>query len=122
VVAVLAFVEAAGVGWFAVRFLIDVLPLEDPWLMRAGYAFGLLACVVGAAVVLVIAGRAIGQLRPWSRSLLVVAQCMALAIGVPMAQGSDWVGWVIAAMGVVGLILLLHPATTAALVDADRAR
>jgi hypothetical protein len=45
----------------------------------------------------------------------VVAQIMALAIGVPMARAGDWVGWVIAATGVVGLVLLLHPATTAAL-------
>jgi len=121
-VAALALVEAAGVGLFAIRFLVDVLPLEDPWLMRAGYAFGLEVCVVGAAVVLVLAARAIGQLRPWSRSLLVVAQIMALAIGVPMAQASDWVGWVIAAMGAAGLVLLFHPATTAALLDAGRPR
>jgi hypothetical protein len=114
--------QAAGTGGFAVLFLLDVLPLRDPVLMRAGFALGVLVLVVGAGAVLVAAARALLQLRFWSRSLLVVAQIMALAIGVPMAQGGSWIGWVIAAMGPIGLLLLLHPATTAALEAADRRR
>ena len=113
--AVLALLEAVGASVFVVRFLLEVLPLEEPRLMQAGFALGVVALVGGAAVALVLAARALVALRYWPRSVLVVAQVMALAIGIPMAQAGDWVGWLIVAMGVVGLALLLHPATTAAL-------
>ena len=120
VAAVLALLQAVGSAAFAVRFLVEVLPLEEPRGLRAGYAFGVVAFVGGAAAVLVVAARALRRLRLWSRSLLVVAQLMALAVGIPMAQGDDWIGWPVAVTGVVGLVLLLHPTTTTALEQAER--
>lgn len=115
----LALTQAAGAAAFAVRFLVDVLPFEEPRLMRAGFAIGVVVLVAGAAAALVAAARALHRLRPWPRSLLVVAQIMALAIGVPMAQGGDRVGWAIGATALVGLVLLLHPTTTSALGHAE---
>lgn len=118
--AVVALLQAAGSAAFAARFIVEVLPLEEPRWERAGFALGLVTFVLGAAAVLVAAARGLRRMQFWSRSLLVVAQVMALAIGIPMAQGGDWVGWLVAATGAAGLGLLLHPATTAALERADR--
>lgn len=118
--AALALVQAAGAFAFAVLFLVDVVPLEEPRLTRAGFALGIETLVVGSAVMIGLAARALVRMRSWSRSFLVVAQIMALAIGVPMTQGGSWVGWLIAAIGLAGLVLLLHPATTAAVEHADR--
>jgi hypothetical protein len=115
----LGLAQAVGTAGFAVRFVADVVPLEEPLAVHGGYALGVVVFVVGAAAALALAARALLRLRPWARSLLVVAQVMALAIGAPMAQAGDWVGWLIAATGAAGFILLLHPATTAALERAD---
>jgi len=120
--AALVLVQAAGATGFAVLFLVDVLPLDEPRLMRAGFALGVVGLVLGSAAALVVAARALVQSRPWSRSFLVVAQIMALAIGVPMSQGESWVGWVVTATGLAGLGLLLHPATTGSLEPAQRGR
>ena len=111
--------QALGTVGFALLFVADVLPLEEPRAMRAGFAFGVVLSVVGAAAVLVVAARALLRGQAWSRSLLVVAQLMAIVIGAPMAQGGDWIGWLVVASGVGTLVLLLHPATTAAL-ELDR--
>lgn len=113
--AALALGQAVGTAAFAVLFLVDVVPFEEPRLMRAGFALGVVALVIGAAVWLTLAARALLRLRTWPRSLLVVAQIMALAIGVPMARGGELVGWVIVSTALAGLVLLLHPRTTAAL-------
>jgi hypothetical protein len=118
--AALAVIEAIGAVGFALRFLVDVLPFEDEALRRAAFAFGVEICVVGSAAVLLLAARALAQQRRWSRSLLLVAQVMGFAIGWPMIQGGDWVGWVLVAMAAVGVVLLLHPATTAALERDER--
>lgn len=114
-----AVIEAAGAGAFVVRYLVDVLPFEDPWLTHAGYALGVIALVTGAAAALVAAARALLRRRHWPRSLLVVAQLMAFAIGIPMVQADDWVGWPVVVLGALGLVLVLHPATTAA-IEGDR--
>lgn len=111
----LAWAEALGTAAYAVVFTLGVLPLRDPWLQRAGFAAGVVVLVLVGAAVLAAAARAIAGLRHWARSFLVVAQLMGLAVGVPMARAGDAVGVAVVVAAVVGLVLLLHPATTAAL-------
>lgn len=115
VAAAIAWAQAGGAAVYAVVFTVGVLPLRDPWLQRAGFAAGIVVLVLGGAAVLAAAAKAIARLRHWARSFLVVAQLMALAIGVPMAQAGGVVGVLLVVAAVVALVVLLHPATTAAL-------
>ena len=59
-----------------------------------------LVLVLAGTALLAVAARDLRRGAGWARSMLVVGQLMALAIGIPMAQGGSWVGWAIAASAV----------------------
>ena len=79
----LALTQAAGAAAFAVRFLADVLPFEEPRLMRAGFAIGVVVLVAGAAGPgpwLPLSG-ATSVSRPWDLLLDHEATARAAAAG-----------------------------------------
>ena len=72
------------------------------------------------------AGRALLQLKRWGRSPAVLMDTLCLAVAYVALRGKGGgdvpVGVAAAVFGVVGIVLLLHPRTTAALWPAAGAR
>jgi len=79
----------------------------------------LLFLVFGVGLILV--GRGWWQVRRWARAPFVLAQLIALVVGVPLAQASDASvripGLALSAIAGVGLILVFLPRTTRALLE-----
>lgn len=61
--------------------------------------------------------RGLHRLEPWARGPLVVAQLLLLAIAWTYSRPYAAAAAAVAVLAVVGLVLLLHPATTHALSD-----
>ena len=77
---------------------------------------GLIVLLMG--LLPIAAGRALLRLRRWGRSpaVLMDTLCLAVAYVALRGTGADVpLGMVAAAFGVTGIVLLLHPKTTAAL-------
>ena len=100
---------------FTVYFAVDVFPVGDPVLPRLAMALGVIVFLLLVVAALCAAARALGQLRHWPRSLLVVIQVIALALGVPFARDGFVVGWLIAGAAAALVVALLVPSTTAAI-------
>jgi hypothetical protein len=56
------------------------------------------------------------QVRRWARAPFLLAQLIALVVGIPLAQADGgverWVGIVLSLMAVVGLVVVFTPAVT----------
>lgn len=89
-------------------------------LFRAVVGVGVAVFMIGFAVLLTAAGRALVRGRRWARAPIVVVQLILLPVGWSFRGGQTT--WVAAAMVIVALltlVLVLHPRSTRALVVDD---
>ena len=78
---------------------------------------GVALVMIGFAVLLVAAARALLRGRRWARAPIVVVQLIMLPVGWSFRGGSTtWVSAVMIIVAVVTLVLVLHPRSTRALV------
>jgi hypothetical protein len=114
--AVLAMAQGVGICLYGVYLVITAFT-SDTHSDLGSTAFG------GAIVVLMgllplFAGRALLRLRRWGRSPAVMMDTLCLAVAYVALRGSGTdvpLGIAAAVFGVAGMVLLLHPRTTAAL-------
>ncbi|WP_174887104.1 hypothetical protein [Streptomyces abyssomicinicus] len=76
------------------------------------------ATLLALALLPLIAARGLLARRSWSRGPAVITQLLALPVAYSLLQADSvaiWAGILLAAAAVVGLVLLVHPATAQAL-------
>ncbi len=116
VAAVIVLVEALAVAGFAVVELVSLDPDRPSVALTSGAFFMLYA------VLLAFASRALLRLQTWSRSMIVMAQVIQLAVGWSFYGGDTRiVTWALAIPALAVLALVLSPPTTQALFgESDR--
>ena len=109
---------AALEGLAALAF--GVLEIGEVRLFRAVVGVGVAFFMIGFAVLLLVAARALLRLRRWARAPIVVVQLILLPTGWSF-RGGETTGVAVAmiAVALVTLVLVLHPASTRALVSDD---
>jgi hypothetical protein len=111
--ALLALLEAVAVAAFAVVELVSLDPDRPSVALTSGLFF--LIYAAGLA----LAARGLLRLQTWSRSMLVMAQVIQLALAWSFRGGdTSLVAWLLGVPAVAALLLLLAPATTEALFNA----
>lgn len=109
---------AALEGLAALAF--GVLEIGEVRLFRAVVGVGVAFFMIGFAVLLLVAARALLRLRRWARAPVVVVQLILLPTGWGFRGGETTsVAVAMIAVAVVTLVLVLHPASTRALVGDD---
>ncbi|MDH6531787.1 ABC-type multidrug transport system permease subunit [Aurantimicrobium minutum] len=112
-------VEALALIAGALYFLSRIF-LETPQnLMGAVVIFVITALI---AVGVSIAAVAVGRAKPWTRGAIVTWQILQFAVATSFIQGiTVWqpVGWGLAALSLLVVVLLFLPATTAAFTRAN---
>jgi hypothetical protein len=111
----LVLLEALGLLAAAVFYVVEVLVASEDDLTRALVSSGL-ALVAAAGLALV--ARALLAGRRWARSPALVTNLLVVPVAVGLLQGGRWyVGIPLLALAVGVVVLLFHPATSAALAD-----
>lgn len=108
-------VEVVGVLAFTLWFAVGVFPVEDPVAERLAVAGGVVVFLLAVVAGLVAAAKSLRLLRHWPRSLLIVLQIIALALGLPFARDGVLIGWLMTIAAAVSIGALLAPGTTAAI-------
>jgi hypothetical protein len=106
----LVLVEALLAFGYAGYLVVEsiVAPTEAP---EIGWATAAFAVVCGLLLALV--ARGLARVRGWSRSPAVLAQLLLLPVGIPLAQGGQYIAGVpIVIAAVVGLVLLFTAGPT----------
>ena len=90
-------------------------------LSRAVVGVGVALLMLGFAVLLVLAARALLQRRRWARAPVVVVQLILLPVGWGFRGGhTTWVATTMIVVALLTLVMILHPRSTRALVpDGD---
>lgn len=98
-----------------------VVEIAQVRLFRAVVGVGVALVMIGFAVLLLTASRALLRLRRWSRAPVVVVQLILLPVGWSFrAPPTTAVAVVMVAVALLTLVLVLHPRSTQALVaDAE---
>lgn len=87
-------------------------------LFRAIVGAGVAFCMVGFAVLLLAAARALLRGRRWARAPIVVVQLILLPVGWSFRGGqTTWVAVVMIVAALLTLVAVLHPRSTRALLD-----
>ena len=109
---------AALEGLVALGF--GVAEIFQVQLLRAVVGIGVAITMVGFAVLLLAAARALLGLHRWARAPVVVVQLIMLPVGWSFRGGqTTWVAVVMIIVALLTLVTVLHPASTRALVDDD---
>jgi hypothetical protein len=91
-------------------------------LVRAVVGVGVAAFMIGFAVLLLAAGHGLLRGRRWARAPIVVVQLIMIPVGWGFrAAPTTWVAVTMIAVSLLTLVLILHPASTKALVVEDEA-
>jgi hypothetical protein len=103
-------------GLVALGFgVVEILQVR---LFRAVVGVGVALCMVGFAVLLLAAGRALLRSRRWARAPIVVVQLILLGVGWSFRGGqTTWVAVTMIIVALLTLLALLHPRSTRALLD-----
>ncbi len=106
-----AFLQALGLGVFALVVVVEALRGD-----RSSMANALLlaALLLAWAATLALCARGLLRRRRWSRAPLVMSELLLLAVGIPLVQGAGarWAGVLLVVGAVVGLLSVLSPAVT----------
>ncbi|NML54386.1 hypothetical protein HHL19_07760 [Streptomyces sp. R302] len=108
-----ALVEALGLLAGGVYMLVRTL--TDGGDLTGGVTGAVTMLALG--LIPLAAARGLWRMRSWSRGPAVITQILALPVAWQMLQSEGVIpyGIVLAALAVTGLVLLVNPATTAAL-------
>jgi hypothetical protein len=110
VAAGLVLVEAAAIAVFGMVELVS-LDTDRPTVALTSGGFFLLY-----AAMLAFAAIGLTRLRTWSRSMIVMAQVIQLALAWSFRGGdTGWVAWVLAVPALAALALVFSPPATEAL-------
>lgn len=104
-------VEALVMLAVAVLLVVDILTM--PALsIASSIALVVLALIATATLLGVFVGILRGQ--PWTRAITMVWQVLQAAVAVVILQGdmADALGWGLAAISLLGLVLVFHPKVT----------
>ncbi|MGI3785368.1 MAG: hypothetical protein ACRYG2_31845 [Janthinobacterium lividum] len=115
-----AAVLAALEGLVALGF--GVTEIFQVRLFRAVVGVGVAAFMIGFAVLLLSAARALVRVRRWARAPVVVVQLIMLPVGWSFRGApTTWVAVTMIVVSLLTLLLVLHPRSTRALVVEDEA-
>lgn len=111
--ALLAVVAFESLAMVAVAVLLVFEILTQPALSLAS-SIALVVLAVIVAVVLGAVVRGIVRGEPWTRSITMVWQVLQAAAAVVILQGdmADGIGWTLAGLSLLGLLLVFHPKVT----------
>lgn len=91
-------------------------------LVRAVVGVGVAFFMIGFAVLLFAAARALQRGRRWARAPIVVVQLIMVPVGWSFrGEPTTWVAVAMIAAALLTLLLILHPRSTRALVVEDEA-
>jgi uncharacterized membrane protein len=107
-------------GLVALGFgVVEILQVR---LFRAVVGVGVALCMVGFAVLLLAAARALLRTRRWARAPIVVVQLIMLGVGWSFRGGqTTWVAVTMIIVALLTLLATLHPRSTRALLDHQEA-
>lgn len=122
--AVVAAIEGVALVIYAAYIVVQVfrLGITGPAAVSSPVAVTLEITIFGLfGVAMIFAARGLWLSRRWARSLLVVAQFLALVVGVPLAMAEGGAergaGFALVALALAGLVSGFWPSTTAAVAD-----
>ncbi len=122
--AVVAAIEGVALVIYAAYIVVQVLRLgiTGPAAVSSPVAVTLEITIFGLfGIAMIFASRGLWLSRRWARSLLVVAQFLALVVGVPLAMAEGGAergaGFALVALALAGLVSGFWPSTTAAVAD-----
>lgn len=122
--AAVAAIEGVALVIYAAYIVVQVLRLgiTGPAAVSSPVAVTLEITIFGLfGIAMIFASRGLWLSRRWARSLLVVAQFLALVVGVPLAMAEGGAergaGFALVALALAGLVSGFWPSTTAAVAD-----